>query len=147
MEGKDIRALSSSELRAAMLELGEKPFRAKQVEEWIWTKGAGSFEEMSNLSKSLRERLNENFTLERVTIADQQISSDGTIKCAFDVRAGQVVEGVLIPTSKRMTACISSQAGCSLACKFCATGRLKLLKNLSAGDIYDQVEMIRGHGT
>lgn len=143
MERKDIRALSPSELQEAMLELGEKPFRAKQVEEWIWTKGAGSFEEMSNLSKSLRERLEENFTLQRVAIADQQHSEDGTIKCAFDVRAGQVVEGVLIPTSKRMTACISSQAGCSLACKFCATGRLKLLKNLSAGEIYDQVEMIR----
>jgi 23S rRNA (adenine2503-C2)-methyltransferase len=87
--------------------------------------------------------LNDEFSLRRIDIADQQFSNDGTIKCAFDVRAGQVVEGVLIPTSKRMTACISSQAGCSLACKFCATGRLKLLKNLTAGEIYDQVEMIR----
>ena len=126
------------------MDLGEKAFRAKQIEEWIWTKGASSFDEMSNLSKGFRERLNEAFALSRIEVADQQFSSDGTIKCAFDVRAGQVVEGVLIPTSKRMTACISSQAGCSLACKFCATGRLKLLKNLSAGEIYDQVEMIRG---
>ena len=124
--------------------LGEKAFRAKQIEEWLWTKGAASFEEMSNLSKGFRERLDAAFELSRIEVADQQFSSDGTIKCAFDVRAGQVVEGVLIPTSKRMTACISSQAGCSLACKFCATGRLKLLKNLSAGEIYDQVEMIRG---
>ena len=124
--------------------LGEKAFRAKQIEEWLWTKGAASFEEMSNLSKGFRERLDASFELNRIEVADQQFSSDGTIKCAFDVRAGQVVEGVLIPTSKRMTACISSQAGCSLACKFCATGRLKLLKNLSAGEIYDQVEMIRG---
>lgn len=143
MAKKDIRTLDSDALKEAILELGEKGFRAKQIEEWIWTKGASSFEEMSNLSKGLRDRLDEEFSLQRIDIADQQFSNDGTIKCAFDVRAGQVVEGVLIPTSKRMTACISSQAGCSLACKFCATGRLKLLKNLTAGEIYDQVEMIR----
>jgi len=142
-ERLDIRKLNPAELQEALIQMGEKPFRAKQINEWLWTKGAGSFEEMSNLSKPLRDRLGERFTLERISIADQQHSSDGTIKCAFDVRAGQVVEGVLIPTSKRMTACISSQAGCSLACKFCATGRLKLLKNLSAAEIYDQVEMIR----
>lgn len=143
MAKKDIRTLDSTALKEAILGLGEKGFRAKQIEEWIWTKGASSFEEMSNLSKGLRDRLNDEFSLQRIDIADQQFSNDGTIKCAFDVRAGQVVEGVLIPTSKRMTACISSQAGCSLACKFCATGRLKLLKNLTAGEIYDQVEMIR----
>ena len=144
MAKQDIRTLTSSELKEAVVGLGEKAFRAKQIEEWLWTKGAASFAEMSNLSKGLRERLDAAFELNRIEVADQQFSSDGTIKCAFDVRAGQVVEGVLIPTSKRMTACISSQAGCSLACKFCATGRLKLLKNLSAGEIYDQVEMIRG---
>jgi 23S rRNA (adenine2503-C2)-methyltransferase len=144
MAKQDIRTLTSSELKEAVVGLGEKAFRAKQIEEWLWTKGAASFEEMSNLSKGFRERLDASFELNRIEVADQQFSSDGTIKCAFDVRAGQVVEGVLIPTSKRMTACISSQAGCSLACKFCATGRLKLLKNLSAGEIYDQVEMIRG---
>ena len=143
MAKQDIRTLTSSELKEAVVGLGEKAFRAKQIEEWLWTKGAASFEQMSNLSKGFRERLDAAFELNRIEVADQQFSSDGTIKCAFDVRAGQVVEGVLIPTSKRMTACISSQAGCSLACKFCATGRLKLLKNLSAGEIYDQVEMIR----
>lgn len=143
MAKQDIRSLNSSDLKEAVVALGEKAFRAKQIEEWLWTKGAGSFDEMSNLSKGFRERLEAAFELNRIELADQQISNDGTIKCAFDVRAGQVVEGVLIPTSKRMTACISSQAGCSLACKFCATGRLKLLKNLTAGEIYDQVEMIR----
>lgn len=143
MAKQDIRTLTSSELKEAVVGLGEKAFRAKQIEEWLWTKGAASFEQMSNLSKGFRELLDAAFELNRIEVADQQFSSDGTIKCAFDVRAGQVVEGVLIPTSKRMTACISSQAGCSLACKFCATGRLKLLKNLSAGEIYDQVEMIR----
>ena len=144
MAKQDIRTLTSSELKEAVVGSGEKAFRAKQIEEWLWTKGAASFEEMSNLSKGFRERLDAAFELNRIEVADQQFSGDGTIKCAFDVRAGEVVEGVLIPTSKRMTACISSQAGCSLACKFCATGRLKLLKNLSAGEIYDQVEMIRG---
>ena len=143
MAKQDIRTLTSGELKEVVVGLGEKAFRARQIEEWLWTKGVASFEQMSNLSKGFRERLDAAFELNRIEVADQQFSSDGTIKCAFDVRAGQVVEGVLIPTSKRMTACISSQAGCSLACKFCATGRLKLLKNLSAGEIYDQVEMIR----
>ena len=131
MAKQDIRTFTSSELKEAVVGLGERAFRAKQIEEWLWTKGAASFAEMSNLSKGLRERLDAAFELNRIEVADQQFSSQG-------------VEGVLIPTSKRMTACISSQAGCSLACKFCATGRLKLLKNLSAGEIYDQVEMIRG---
>ncbi len=144
MAKKDIRSLSYSKLKEALVGMGEKAFRAKQIEEWLWMKGAGSFHEMSNLSKGLRERLHDAFELSRITLVEQQFGSDGTIKCAFDVHAGQVVEGVLIPTSKRMTACISSQAGCSLACRFCATGRLKLLKNLRTGEIYDQVEMIRG---
>lgn len=140
----DIRLLSPSDLKEAVVKMGEKAFRAKQLEEWIWSKAAGSFDEMSNLSKGFRDRLKATYSLQRITLVDEQRSQDGTIKCAFDVRAGQVVEGVLIPTSKRMTACISSQVGCSLACKFCATGKLKLLKNLSAAEIYDQVEMIRG---
>lgn len=97
---------------------------------------------MTNLSLSTREMLKEHFTLQAIELADQQISSDRTIKCAFEVGVGQVMEGVLIPTRTRMTACISSQVGCSLACKFCATGRLKLLKNLTAGEIYDQVKFL-----
>lgn len=135
MKRRDIRQLSQEELKDAVVAMGEKPFRSKQLAEWIWTKSAGSFEEMSNLSKGFRAKLEGEFELNRIDLSDQQISRDGTIKCAFDVRAGQVVEGVLIPTSKRMTACISSQVGCSLACKFCATGKLKLLKNLSAAEI------------
>lgn len=140
----DIRLLSSEELKNAVAELGEKPFRSRQLEDWIWTHGAGSFDEMTNLSKSFRGLLDERFELSRIRLAEQQVSRDGTIKCAFDVGVNKVVEGVLIPTTKRMTACISSQVGCSLACKFCATGKLKLLKNLTPGEIYDQVEVIRG---
>ena len=140
----DIRSLDAEGLRAAVVELGEKPFRAKQLEEWIWTKSAHSFEEMTNLSQSFRQALEARFRLSRIVLQEKQISSDRTIKTAFEVAPGQVVEGVLIPTSKRMTACISSQVGCSLSCAFCATGRLKLLKNLTAGEIYDQVEMLKG---
>ena len=114
-------------------------FRAKQIMDWLWKKNVGSFEEMKNIGKNLQEFLNSNFIIDKVSLKDQQISKDKTIKCAFKVDKNSVVEGVLIPTKKRMTACISSQVGCSLACTFCATGRLKLLRNLSAGEIYDQV--------
>ncbi len=139
----NIRELSKSELKERLSELGEKAFRANQVYEWLWKKNAASFEEMSNLSKELRQKLNEHFIIDHILLDDQQISSDKTIKCAFSVGPGKVIEGVLIPTTSRMTACISSQVGCSLACKFCATGRLKLMKNLSAGEIVDQVVYLR----
>lgn len=139
----NIRELSKSELKERLSELGEKAFRANQVYEWLWKKNAASFEEMSNLSKELRHKLNEHFIIDHILLDDQQISSDKTIKCAFSVGPGKVIEGVLIPTTSRMTACISSQVGCSLACKFCATGRLKLMKNLSAGEIVDQVVYLR----
>jgi len=114
-------------------------FRAKQIMDWLWKKNVGSFEEMKNIGKNLQEFLDSNFIIDKVSLKDQQVSKDKTIKCAFEVDKNSVVEGVLIPTKKRMTACISSQVGCSLACTFCATGRLKLLRNLSAGEIYDQV--------
>ena len=144
---KDIRTLNSKELQEEVVSMGEKAFRAKQLEEWVWTKAAGSFEEMTNLSKSFRDKLLEKFTLNRLDLNEKQISSDGTVKCAFRVdtiKPGDlnIVEGVLIPTKSRTTACISSQVGCSLACEFCATGRLKLMKNLTAAEMYDQVEMI-----
>ena len=144
---KDIRSLTSEELKDAVIALGEKPFRAKQLEEWVWTKSAGSFDEMTNLSKTFRESLKEAYYLKRITLSEKQKSKDGTVKCAFEVEKKKptdlsVVEGVLIPTRTRMTACISSQVGCSLECKFCATGRLKLMKNLSAAEMYDQVENI-----
>ena len=135
----DIRTLSQDELVAYFEEIEEKKFRAKQVYEWLWNKGCHSFEEMTNLSKPLREKLEEHFVLDGIELVDKQASNDGTIKCAFGVGPGKVMEGVLIPTSSRMTACVSSQVGCSLACKFCGTGRLKLLKNLTPGEIYDQV--------
>jgi 23S rRNA (adenine2503-C2)-methyltransferase len=139
----EIRNMNLEELTASMMEHGEKSFRAKQIYEWLWKKNAGTFDEMTNLSVALRDKLKTHYRIDKITLDDQQISSDKTIKCAFSVEQGKVVEGVLIPTSSRMTACISSQVGCSLSCTFCATGRLKLLRNLTAGEIYDQVVYLK----
>lgn len=138
----DIRSLSKEQLTEAMLQLGEKAFRAKQVYEWLWKKSAHSFEEMTNLSKELRAQLEEQFVINAVTIATQQKSSDKTIKFGFRLHDGHMVEGVLIPTSERMTACVSSQVGCSLSCKFCATGYMDRKRNLTPDEIYDQVVLI-----
>ncbi len=140
---KNIRNLSEDELERLILDLGEKKFRAKQVFEWIWKKNIGSFDEMLNVSQSLRNKLDEAYFIDKIKHTDAQISNDKTIKNAFVVDETKVIEGVLIPTTSRMTACISSQVGCSLACKFCATGKLKLLRNLTPGEIYDQVYFLK----
>ena len=143
MQKANIRTLSLEEIKTFYTEKGDKPFRAKQVYEWLWQKSACSFEEMSNLTKATRELLNENFVINAVKIAASQISKDRTIKNIFRLYDGNIVEGVLIPTYSRMTACISSQVGCSLTCSFCATGRLERLRNLDADEIYDQVAILR----
>jgi 23S rRNA (adenine2503-C2)-methyltransferase len=140
---KDIRKMSVEAIAEDLTASGEKAFRAKQIYEWLWMKSAASFEEMTNLSKYLREWLDKNYCINRITIADKQLSSDRTIKVAFRLHDGNEVEGVLIPTENRMTACVSSQVGCSLSCKFCATGYLKRMRNLEAAEIYDQVVMIK----
>ena len=139
---KDIRALSLPELRNVFVEMGEKAFRANQVYEWLWQKAAHSFEEMSNLSKELREKLNLNFSIHAVKINSSQFSADKTIKNTFKLHDTHLIEGVLIPTSERMTACVSSQVGCSLTCKFCATGYMERKRNLNADEIFDQVVLI-----
>lgn len=139
----NIRNLDLNELIDKLDSFGEKKFRSKQVFEWLWQKSASSFDEMTNLSLELRNKLEESFFIDKITLDDQQISSDKTIKCAFSVGAGKVVEGVLIPTTSRTTACISSQIGCSLSCSFCATGKLKLMRNLTAGEIVDQAVYLR----
>jgi len=140
---KDIRKMSIDAIAKDLTESGEKAFRAKQIYEWLWVKSASTFEEMTNLSKGLREWLDESYCINRITIASKQLSSDRTIKVAFKLHDGNEVEGVLIPTENRMTACVSSQVGCSLSCKFCATGYLKRMRNLEAAEIYDQVVMIK----
>lgn len=142
MQQKNIRHLSLAELEQYFLETGEKKFRAKQVYEWIWQRQAHSFDAMSNLSKDLRLKLSEQFTLPALTIDATQYSADGTIKSRFKTVEGHLVEGVLIPTEDRRTACVSSQIGCSLSCKFCATGYLEHKRNLSYDEIYDEVVLI-----
>jgi 23S rRNA (adenine2503-C2)-methyltransferase len=140
---KDIRALSLEELKAVFVENGDQAFRAKQVYEWLWKKSAQTFDEMTNLSKATRELLDRHFLINAVKVDDMQISKDRTIKNAFRLYDSNIVEGVLIPSNTRMTACISSQVGCSLTCKFCATGKLERLRNLNADEIYDQVVLIK----
>jgi 23S rRNA (adenine2503-C2)-methyltransferase len=140
---KDIRTESLESLISYFEGLGEKKFRARQVWEWLWMKSAHSFDEMSNLSKALREKLAEDFVIHGLKTDQHQMSADGTIKSAFRLHDGHLIEGVLIPADDRMTACVSSQVGCSLSCKFCATGYMKRARNLDAGEIYDQVVAIR----
>lgn len=140
---KDIRALSLEQLTSVFKEIGEPAFRAKQIYDWLWSKSETDFSQMSNLSKKLREYLEENFVINAVQISELQVSSDRTIKCAMRLHDNYVVESVLIPHESRMTACISSQVGCSLTCKFCATGKLKRMRNLNADEIYDQVALVK----
>ena len=139
---KDILTLSLNEIKEFLVKKGEKAFRAKQIFEWLWKKPVNSFEGMTNISKELRTLLNENFVIQSVSIEDLQISKDKTIKVAFRLFDGAIIEGVLIPTENRSTACISSQVGCNLGCEFCATAKLGLRRNLSVGEIYGQVAEI-----
>lgn len=142
MTTPDIRSLTLDEVKSIVAELGEKPYRAKQLWEWLWKKHAHSWEAMSDLPKAFRAALAERTVLRPLVLAEEQRSNDGTVKCAFRTWDGHVVEGVLIPTPTRLTACISSQIGCSLTCSFCATGKLKRVRNLDAGEIVDQVVLI-----
>lgn len=140
---RDIRKLKLEELKEFFIQHGEKPFRAQQVYEWLWKKSAKDFDEMTNLSLPTREMLKTHFTINFIKVDKMQRSTDGTIKNAVMLHDGLIVESVLIPTEKRITACVSSQVGCSLACKFCATARLKRMRNLNADEIYDQVVAIK----
>ncbi|MBT8221778.1 MAG: 23S rRNA (adenine(2503)-C(2))-methyltransferase RlmN, partial [Eudoraea sp.] len=139
---RDIRALSKEEIREFFLDLGEQAFRGNQVYEWLWQKSAHRFEEMTNISKETRQLLSEHFIINHVAVDQLQRSSDGTIKNAIRLHDDLLVESVLIPTDTRSTACVSSQVGCSLDCKFCATARLKRMRNLNPDEIYDQVVAI-----
>ena len=139
---KNIRELSLAELEQYFESMGEKKFRSKQVYEWLWQKHAHSFEDMTNLSKYLRAKLAEQFSFPALTVDATQYSADGTIKSRFKTFDGHLVEGVLIPTDERKTACVSSQIGCSLSCKFCATGYMERKRNLDFDEIYDEVVLI-----
>jgi 23S rRNA (adenine2503-C2)-methyltransferase len=143
IQKRDIRKLSLSELEEFFLSQGEKKFRAKQVYEWLWNKSLKNFDDMSNISLSTREMLKIHFSINHIHVDLMQHSSDGTIKNAVKLYDEKIVESVLIPTSKRITACVSSQVGCSLDCNFCATARLKRMRNLNPDEIYDQVVAIK----
>lgn len=139
---QDIRALSKEQLMEFFTAHGYKAFRGKQVYEWLWKKGIHQFDDMTNLSHETRQLLNDAFSINHIEVDTMQRSSDGTLKNAIRLHDGLVVESVLIPTPKRTTACVSSQVGCSLDCKFCATSRLKRMRNLNPDEIYDQVVAI-----
>ncbi len=139
IQKKDIRALSKDELRGFFAQNGDQTFRGNQVYDWLWSKGAHSFDDMTNLSKATRQMLEDHFVINHVKVDTMQRSSDGTVKNAVRLHDGLVVESVLIPTDARTTACVSSQVGCSLDCSFCATARLKRMRNLNPDEIYDQV--------
>jgi 23S rRNA (adenine2503-C2)-methyltransferase len=142
IEKKDIRALSQEQLRDFFVKSGDKAFRGNQVYEWLWSKNAHQFEDMTNVSKDTRAMLEAHFVINHIKVDTMQRSSDGTVKNAVRLHDGLVVESVLIPTETRTTACVSSQVGCSLDCNFCATARLKRMRNLNADEIYDQVAAI-----
>jgi 23S rRNA (adenine2503-C2)-methyltransferase len=139
----DIRSLRLEELTVRLAEWGEPAYRARQVYEWLWNKGATQLSDMTNLSLALRNRLEEHFEIRNVKVQHSQFSKDGTIKNALTLHDGLVVESVMIPTPTRITACVSSQVGCSLGCTFCATARMKRMRNLNPDEIYDQVVAIQ----
>ena len=143
----DIRKLSLDQLKTWIAEHKEPGFRAKQIHEWLWKKSARSFAEMTSISLPLRELLDTHFAIYALTTDKQQHSNDGTVKSAFRLHDAHLVEGVLIPATDRMTACVSSQVGCSLTCTFCATGYMDRKRNLEAGEIYDQVVEIARQAT
>jgi len=139
---RDIRAFTLEQLRDFFVDNGDKAFRGNQVYEWLWQKAAHSFDVMTNISIETRELLDANFVINHIKVDQMQRSKDGTIKNAVRLHDDLIVESVLIPTKSRTTACVSSQVGCSLDCKFCATARLKRMRNLNPDEIYDQVVAI-----
>ena len=139
---KDIRALSKEALQDFFKTQGLQTYRAAQVYQWLWSKGVHDFDKMTNLSKETRSLLDTYFTINHIAVDQQQRSKDGTFKNAIKLHDNRVVESVLIPAKNRTTACVSSQVGCSLDCKFCATSKLDRMRNLNVDEIFDQVVAI-----
>jgi len=146
LEKRDIRQLDLEQIKDFFIGIGEQSFRAKQVHEWLWKKSAKDFDSMTNISLATREKLKAHFDIKHIKVDNLQRSNDGTVKNAVKLHDGLIVESVLIPTETRITACISSQVGCSLDCHFCATARLKRMRNLNPDEIYDQVVAIKEQG-
>lgn len=137
--------LTFHELETLMANLGEPPFRARQVWQWLWQKGATSPEEMTNLSKDLRSRLAEASVIVLPRVARKLESADGTVKFLLALHDGESIETVLIPEKTHYTQCLSTQAGCAMACTFCRTGLMGLRRNLSHGEILGQILVARNH--
>lgn len=142
VQSRNIRSLTLPELKEYFESIGDKKFRAMQAYEWLWKKNVRHFDDMSNLSLDLRKKLAADFDLKAIQTDATQYSNDGTIKSRFRTHDNHLIEGVLIPTEKRNTACVSSQIGCSLTCKFCATGKMERKRNLEFDEIYDQVALL-----
>lgn len=139
---QNLRQVPLDAIAAQLQEWGEPKFRASQIHDWIWKKHVGSIEQMTNLSKALRDKLHECYFIPKVSVDHTQYSEDGTVKSRFKLHDNRFIEGVLIPTDKRVTACVSSQVGCSLSCKFCATGYLPRSRNLEFDEIVDEVTLL-----
>lgn len=140
-----LKGLTLEELQSLFLEMGEAKFRALQVFNWMYNYRVTSFDKMENLSKPLRNKLKENYSLITLNFAALETSASGTKKLIFETAEGNKIESVIIPDEKRNTLCLSTQVGCPLDCKFCATGLMGYKKNLSAGEIFDQYLLAQQH--
>lgn len=139
MGKRNVKELSSEELKDWLARWRQPPYRADQVQKWLFQKGATSFAEMTNLSAELRGLLEKEFSIGRLETARSSLSTDGTVKFLFGLTDGLTIESVLIPQNLRLTLCVSTQAGCGFGCSFCATAKMGLKRNLRAGEILDQV--------
>tara|TARA_Y100001934_G_C12298085_1_gene748457 strand:+ start:378 stop:1415 length:1038 start_codon:yes stop_codon:yes gene_type:complete len=139
---KNIRELKLSDLENILNKLEEPGYRSRQIFRWLWKERVSSFNQMSNISSKCKDYLNNNFNIQYTEIDKKIKSNDGTIKFLFTLPDGKKCEGVLIPENQRITACVSSQVGCSFSCKFCATGKMKRTRNIFAFEIYDQVTLM-----
>ncbi len=136
---KNIKDYNLDELKEELKKIGEKPFRAEQIFKWIYESRVSSFDEMTNLSLELREKLKENYTIKQFNILKKQVASDGTKKYLFDVLDGNAIETVLMEYHHGYSICVSSQIGCKMGCKFCASTGIPFIRNLSTGEIVEQI--------
>lgn len=136
---KNIKDYNLDELKEELKKIGEKTFRAEQIFKWIYESRVSSFDEMTNLSLELREKLKENYTIKQFNIFKKQVASDGTKKYLFDVLDGNAIETVLMEYHHGYSICVSSQIGCKMGCKFCASTGIPFIRNLSTGEIVEQI--------
>jgi len=136
---KHVLDMTEDELAAELASLAEPPFRARQVAAWLWKKHAAAWSQMSDLPAALREALSERLAIFTERVVGEARSADGTVKCVLELGDGERIEAVAIPAAKRLTACVSTQVGCAMGCAFCATGQDGLRRDLSAGEIVEQV--------